>query len=254
MASDDIKNIVMPLRDTILSSDEVMLNDPSETPLLFDLSLNAEDALVAPSKDLIYFEEFLWKTLLVGINSSSSSDRLRNHLQKIFNVSNYFIKIVQMIPLTNIADLYEDMLLSFAPSLKMQRDLITYINLHKGNHIDTTHIDLNAKRTDVLLWQQFIHIIEDKNDKLGTIPLRMGLCKEFYELFNEFSVNDLFSALLVQGMFQVKLRCSEEIIINILLEEKDTRIKDLRRLKTNQILSSSEAEYTVISSKINLED
>lgn len=251
MANDDIKNIVMPLRDTILSSDEVMPNDPSETPLLFDLALNTEDSLVNTNKDLLYFEKFLWKTLTFGLCSPSSSERLKTYLQKVFNVSDKFINLIQRIPLTNISSLYEDMFLSFAPSLKMQRDLVTFLNLHKGHHIDTAKVDMNAKRTDVLLWQQFIHIIEDKNDRLGTIPLRMGLCKDFYNLFSEYSVNDVFSALLVHGIFQVKLRCSEEIILNILLEEKDTRIKDLKRLKTNQILSSSEAEFSVISSKIN---
>ena len=42
----DIKNVQMPARDTILSTNEVMDNSPEDTPLLFDLTLTTEDCKI----------------------------------------------------------------------------------------------------------------------------------------------------------------------------------------------------------------
>lgn len=245
----DIKNVQMPARDTILSTNEVMDNSPEYTPLLFDLTLTTEDCIFNTSNDLTYFEALLWKTLVIG--GSQSNDRIKNHLQKIFNVSDKFMKYIREVPIKNTPYLCEAMLLSFAPSLKLQKDVVTYFRLHPNEHVDNSQMDLNARKTDLQLWQQYIEVIKDKNDRLSLTPLRLGLCDEFYALFQKYIVNDVYHVLLRQEHFSVKLRCPEEMVFSILVEEKPEKITALKQLKTRQILSCSDADFQRVMSKSN---
>ncbi|MGN0902654.1 MAG: hypothetical protein ACI4M9_05150 [Succinivibrio sp.] len=245
----EIKPVQMPARDTILSTNEVMENTPDKTPLLFDLTLTTEQSIIKTSKDLSYFEEFLWKTLILG--GAKANNRIRDHLQKVFNVSNDFMKYVREVPLQNLSSLCETMFLSFAPPVKLQKEIVNQFSFwgDENTHYDCTQIDLNARKTDLLLWQQYINLIKDKNDRLNLIPLRLGLTDEFFELFQKFSSNDIYCSFIKQGHFSLKLRCPEETIFTILVEENNKKLEDLKRLKTRQVLSFSEAEYQKILSK-----
>lgn len=242
---DEFRLINSPKRDEHLSTSDMLINTPRDNPLLFDTTFSFADTIYNPNKASHDFEFQLWTTLLYGAVYGNSE--AIKELQNVFNVSSQFLMTIKKIKLSEkkILRLCEHLMLSFTVPSLIQKQLVRVVTNQLG--YTTNHFTEDSQSE---MWLRYLSIVKDLKDILNLTEIKTGLNSKFIEILNNNNLTDVVILVAKTTPFRLKLRCSEDLVLNILTSSKDLRTEDLLTLKTNQLLSGYESDYEAINTKI----
>ena len=233
-------------RDEIINVNEFLVHSSPENSILYDFDCLAEKIIEKPNQTLEEFERNLWKSLLGGIKSNDQD--LNNATERFFNLTPSFVNVLKELPLNNFKYVLEPLICSFTIPYMVQQKLIAFIRTHDSYPTEET--DINT--TKLNFWLTLVNIVNDVQDRYGLASLRLGLNEEIVKYIRNHSISEVLAVLLhVIPEYDLKLRCSEDIVANILYEKDVDEIIHYRLLKLQQCISAYGEDNQAITAKIS---
>lgn len=233
-------------RDEIVDLSKCLVHISPENSFLYDIDCLAEKVIAKPNKTLEDLERNLWKNLLGGIKSNNQE--LNNATERFFNLSTSFVNVLKELPLTNFKYVLEPLICSFTIPFITQQKLLAFIKTHDSYQTE----DREINSTKLNFWLTVVNIVNDVQDRYGLASVRLGLNEEIVKFIRNNSISEVIAVLLhVIPDYELKLRCSEDIVANILYEKNVDKLIHFRLLKLQQCISAYGEDNQAVTAKIS---
>lgn len=227
-----------PIRDQKANLEAFLKHNAKDNPELYDINFLAEEVISKNNNDLCSLETQLWKYLL----TCCKLDQAKDIVKKFFMVSEQFIRTVRELDLPedfiNINYVKEPLNLSFTVPKQIQNEIVKKIKEQSIKNISS--VDFNRSKASFVYWSKLVQIILDPSDRFGLAKIRTGLSQSLIDLCKNLGYSVFIPNVIdLNPDFCFKLRCSEEIVLNILTETNIDNINQLRIAKYLQCISSN---------------
>lgn len=198
--------------------------------LLFDVTGEIEGKLKKGNFDVENLESELWDLIKNTFTGSGIGEERLKTVTELFNFSSTLCSIFTLADPMRFDLLKDNSLCSFALSPSVQKQIIDYLRSPKT----PTNYKEYESTARMKFWSCMIMIIQSNTCDIDAF--RAGLMQELVELLKAEPYGKLIE-ILMQFPIKLTLRCSEEVVANILDPENEENLQELLELKYLQIIS-----------------
>ncbi|MBU3826950.1 MAG: hypothetical protein IAA31_05620 [Candidatus Anaerobiospirillum merdipullorum] len=213
---------------------------PFQDSLLFDRTGAVEEQLSSRNMDVNELEIELWDLVREVFTNPNISESMRETATEIFDFSASFRQILRLSNPQNFDHLKDGSLLSFTFPDDMQNSMINA--LKSGTRSDVIMDGYHTR-----FWSCVAFIIQSLNIEICSLSL--GLYPELVVLLKQISYNKQME-LFAHYSIRLTLRCSEEVVANI-LNCSPNELGSFKELKYLQIISGARQNPNLIKDKFS---